>query len=101
MEVGKELRVGEESILRVNLKLGLQKYLDGSETDVRAQLAGAPAGIDPLTVGANLGDPLYSSGIGIELFNRDNLLIQLNFGRNYYDHSGIGTTSLKFQIPLH
>jgi hypothetical protein len=101
VEIGKEFKVGAESFVRLNLSINAQKYIDGSATDVNTQLAGAPSGIAPLSVGMDLGAPLYGSKLGVEFFNTENLLFQLYYGSNNYDHSDIRSMNLRFQIPLH
>ncbi|MCA8836262.1 MAG: autotransporter outer membrane beta-barrel domain-containing protein [Proteobacteria bacterium] len=101
IEIGREIEFGSDSRLRFSLELAMQDYMTGSATDVRARLAGAPLEIEPLTVGADLGGPLYRSKFGVDFTTSNNVSTRLFIDSGYYDRSNIDSINLRIEVPLH
>ena len=99
-EVGREFEVGTGNSLRLMLNLGVQKYLDGTQTDVRARLAGAPADVAPMSVGVGLGNPVYSGQLGVEFVSRNDFSARLYLGGSRYDRNDVDAVTFRFQVPI-
>jgi hypothetical protein len=100
IEFGKEFSVTPAYSVRLNLKLGAQKFLSGDSTDVKTWLDGTPMDIDPMSVSMDLGDPRYGGRAGLDIFSKNGFLTQIYYTSNWYDYSDSSTTMLRFQVPF-
>ena len=101
IEIGKEYSVTPDYTMRLIMNLGVQKYINGHTTAVRTWFAGAPMGIDPMSVEMNLGDPNYGGRLALEIFSSNDFSAQIYYTGSWYDFSDTNATMLKFQFPLH
>lgn len=100
IEVGKHFQLGAAGQLNLNLELSAQEYLTSSTTDVKARLAGAPFEIVPLSVSADLGDPLYRARFGIDFLGSSNMRTQLYIDSGYHGRHDLDSVNLRFEFPL-
>lgn len=100
IEIGKTFELGTASQLNLNLELSAQEYLTGSTTVIDARLAGAPSDIAPLSVGADLGDPLYRARFGIDFLGMSDIRTQLFFDTGYHGRHDLDAVNLRFEFPL-
>ena len=100
IEIGKEFSLRAGSTLRVYGNVGAQEYLSRSRTEVQALLAGAPPGVDPMSVGIAIGDHQTRSALGVELFAKNNFVAQFRLQSGIYDSNKIDSATLRFELPL-
>lgn len=100
IEVGSEYSLSENYALRLNLNLGVKTYLAGDSTDVKSSFVEGAGDVTPMAVPMELGDPLYSAGVGVELLSRGDSSLQLHYAGSWHDHSDTESLSLKLQVPF-
>ena len=100
LEVGRTLKVGENSALTMSLELSAIEFLSGSTTNINARLAGAPTTVAPMVVGSELPDSMLRTRFGIDFRGSSNMRTRFfidsgNQGRNQQD-----SVNLRFELPL-
>ena len=99
-EVGKEFRLPKDILLRLNMNLGFQHYFQGSTTDVLARFEGAPMDIEPLSLSTDLGDPIYSGVLGIDLMTKNNAALQIYYKASRSEDRDLDTFMLRLVVPF-
>lgn len=67
IEVGGEMAIGEEAILRSFLRVGALDVVLGTNPQISAGFVGAPDGVDPFTITGDIDDALFDVTLGFDV----------------------------------
>ena len=100
VEIGGEMKVGEEYLLRPYIKIGLTQFVGDTAPEISAILQGAPAGLAPFILKGEVDKTFGDIDVGATLFKGDLFNLRLNyigqFNSDVQSHGG----SLKVTIPF-
>ncbi len=86
--------------LRPFVSLGVQYLLNRPETEVRASLQGAPAGVDPMVLPIDLDNGALQVDAGIEIVATRGLAVQLGYRRLSARGVHADSGNIKATIPF-
>jgi hypothetical protein len=97
---GYDTSLGNRTGLRAYARVGALQYLNGENTEVRAGLASAPAGVAPMQITSSLDRTHFLGEVGLELFSLDHFMFGLSYTRQTSDLRDSSAGSARFVIPM-
>lgn len=100
IEVGGERKLDDGSLLRPHLRLGVTRYLTGSEREITATLLGAPDGVAPFTV-TSRADKTYADVVaGVDLLRSGGSTLRLDYTGQFSRNSSANAVWVKYSMPF-
>jgi len=100
VEVGGERSLGDGTLLRPYLRLGLTRFLTDNDRQVTASLESAPAGVEPFTV-VTEGDRNYLDlAFGIDVLKRQGVTMRFDYTGQFSRNSSAHAVGAKFTWPF-
>ncbi|MBX3695429.1 MAG: autotransporter outer membrane beta-barrel domain-containing protein [Steroidobacteraceae bacterium] len=87
-------------LLRLYARFGVLQYLIGGDTEVRAGLTGAPAGVAPMRVISDLDQTHLTLEGGLELAALDRYTLGLSFSAQDSQSRDSGTVTARVSVPI-
>ena len=100
VEIGTEWKVGENSLLRPFLKVGLTQFLGDTDPEISAIFQGAPAGLAPFTLSGEVDETFADVEVGATLLRGDQITIRLNYTGQFNGDVQVHGGSVKATIPF-